>query len=155
LDSSTGLSTFDGLTVTGTDVLMKFTYYGDANLDGKVDGSDYSKIDNGYLTHGTGWSNGDFNYDGVVNGSDYTLIDNAFNTQGPAIPAAEIAAVTATVTSPARKNGKAQPALTATAALQSETPTASAAASASSIEVSLQTKDKLDGITTFSDRLLP
>ena len=27
------------------DVLVKYTYYGDANLDGKVDGSDYSRID--------------------------------------------------------------------------------------------------------------
>ena len=61
---------------------MKYTYYGDANLDGKVDASDYSLIDNGYLNHLTGWYNGDFNYDGVINGSDYTLIDNAFNMQG-------------------------------------------------------------------------
>ena len=74
-------STFDGQSVSQTDVLVKYTYYGDANLDGKVDASDYSLIDSGYLTHVTGWYNGDFNYDGVINGSDYTLIDNAFNTQ--------------------------------------------------------------------------
>jgi fibronectin-binding autotransporter adhesin len=79
---ATGLSTFEGSTVANTDVLVKYTYYGDANLDGKVDGSDYSLIDSGYLTGATGWQNGDFNYDGVVNGSDYTLIDNAFNSQG-------------------------------------------------------------------------
>jgi hypothetical protein len=75
-------------------VLVKYTYYGDANLDGKVDGSDYSRIDNAALNHLTGWSNGDFNYDGVIDGSDYTLIDNAFNRQGAALgsstPAAEI-----------------------------------------------------------------
>ena len=71
-----------------TDILVKYTYYGDANLDGKVDGSDYSRIDSSYVMEQTshtsvsGWFNGDFNYDGVVNGSDYTLIDNAFNTQG-------------------------------------------------------------------------
>ena len=64
---------------------MKYTYYGDANLDGKVDGSDYSRIDASFLAEQTGpnvtgWYNGDFNYDGVVNGSDYTLIDNAFNS---------------------------------------------------------------------------
>jgi hypothetical protein len=78
----TGSHTFDGITPGAGDILVKQTYYGDANLDGKVDGSDYSRIDNGYLNHLTGWFNGDFNYDGVVNGSDYTLIDNAFNTQG-------------------------------------------------------------------------
>src|SRR5262249_9569223 len=65
-----------------------YTYYGDANVDGHVDGSDYSLIDNGYLAHAAGWFNGDFNYDGTINGSDYTLIDNAFNTQGAQLSAA-------------------------------------------------------------------
>ncbi len=78
-------SAFDGLPTSTSDVLIKYTYFGDANLDGKVDGSDYSRIDSGYLSHATGWSNGDFNYDGVVNGSDYTLIDNAFNTQSASL----------------------------------------------------------------------
>ncbi len=85
-------STFDGQTAVTTDLLVKTTLYGDANLDGHVDGSDYSRIDNGYLTHATGWSNGDFNYDGVIDGSDYTLIDNAFNTQpGSPTPAIRLA----------------------------------------------------------------
>jgi hypothetical protein len=75
-------TSFDTYAVGASDVLVKYTYVGDANLDGKVDGSDYSLIDNGYLKKMTGWYNGDFNYDGVVDGSDYTLIDNAFNTQG-------------------------------------------------------------------------
>jgi alpha-L-arabinofuranosidase len=92
---NSSLSLFDGQSVTSTDVLVKYTYYGDANLDGKVDGSDYARIDNGYLTHATGWNNGDFNYDGVINGSDYTLIDNAFNIQGAAIPSASVASMMA------------------------------------------------------------
>ncbi len=74
-------TSFDGQTAVNTDVLVKTTIYGDANLDGQVDGSDYTLIDNGFNTHATGWINGDFNYDGVIDGSDYTLIDNAFNTQ--------------------------------------------------------------------------
>jgi len=94
---ATGLTSFEGSTIPATDVLVKYTYYGDANLSGSVDGSDYSRIDNGYLGGLTGWYNGDFNYDGVVDGSDYTLIDNSFNTQGAAIasvivsPTAQIA----------------------------------------------------------------
>ena len=76
------LGLFDGYAPLNTDLLIKFTYYGDANLDGKVDGSDFARLDSGYLNALTGWYNGDFNYDGVINGSDYTLIDNAFNTQG-------------------------------------------------------------------------
>jgi autotransporter-associated beta strand protein len=90
-------SAFDGGTPNDGDILVKYTYYGDANLDGKVDGSDYSLIDNGALMHLTGWYNGDFNYDGVINGSDYTLIDNAYNTQGASL-AAEIGGSVASVT---------------------------------------------------------
>ncbi len=78
--SSTPFDTFSPLP---GDTLVKYTYFGDANLDGKVDGSDYSLIDAGYASHGTltGWYYGDFNYDGVIDGSDYALIDNAFNNQ--------------------------------------------------------------------------
>jgi fibronectin-binding autotransporter adhesin len=100
-------TTFDKVTSSDGDVLVKYTYYGDANLDGKVDGSDYSLIDNAYEMEGwvngvetnaqiTGWYNGDFNYDGNVNGSDYTLIDNAFNSQGAQL-SAEIASPTAEI----------------------------------------------------------
>ncbi len=79
------LNTFDGQSVAVSDVLVKYTYFGDANLDGVVNGSDYTLIDNGFNNGLAGWRNGDFNYDGVVNGDDYTLIDNAFNTQGAAL----------------------------------------------------------------------
>ena len=96
-------STFDGHPVAATDVLLKYTYVGDANLDGKVDGSDYSLIDNAFIyneTHTTapltGWYNGDFNYDGVTDGSDYTLIDNAFNTQGASLATAVAESATTT-----------------------------------------------------------
>ena len=74
-------ATFDGVAVTPADVLVKYTYYGDANLDGHVDAADYTRTDAGFLSAATGWVNGDFNYDGSVDGSDYTLIDNAFNAQ--------------------------------------------------------------------------
>jgi hypothetical protein len=74
--------TFDGESVSSGDVELRYTYYGDATLDGHVDSADYARIDSGFLNHMTGWTNGDFNYDGVINGSDYSLIDNAFNTEG-------------------------------------------------------------------------
>jgi autotransporter-associated beta strand protein len=82
LSNSNGLySTFDGQSVSTTDILLKYTYYGDANLDGVVNGSDYAMIDNGFNAGLSGWQNGDFNYDGVINGDDYILIDNSFNSQ--------------------------------------------------------------------------
>ncbi len=80
--SGASLGLFDGQDSTLNDILIKYTYFGDADLSGHVDGSDYAKIDNGFAHHLGGWFNGDFNYDGVVDGSDYSLIDNAFNSQG-------------------------------------------------------------------------
>ena len=77
---SSGL--FDGQGYSAGDILVKYTYFGDANLDGKVDGTDYSVIDAHNGSTLANWSQGDFNYDGSVNGSDYSLIDNAFNMQG-------------------------------------------------------------------------
>jgi hypothetical protein len=78
-------TTFDGQPIDDTAVLEKYTYYGDANFDGRVSFDDYVKIDTGFNTHRKGWSNGDFNGDGTVNFDDYVLIDTAFNTQGAAL----------------------------------------------------------------------
>jgi autotransporter-associated beta strand protein len=75
----TGGSPLDGVNTTSSDVLVMYTYYGDADLNGTVNGADYQQIDLGFGQHLTGWSNGDFNYDGVVDGSDYSLIDNTYN----------------------------------------------------------------------------
>jgi hypothetical protein len=101
-------STFGNVPVSAGDILVKETYYGDANLDGVVDGSDYSLIDNGFESHLTGWYNGDFNYDGVVDGSDYTLIDNAFNSQGSSL-ASEIASPSAIPTAQIASGASAVP----------------------------------------------
>jgi hypothetical protein len=67
--------------VSPGDVLVKYTYLGDANYDGQITGGDYSAIDNGFAFVLTGWVNGDYNLDGTVTGSDYSLIDNAFAFQ--------------------------------------------------------------------------
>lgn len=75
-------STFMGQTVSTSDVLLAYTFAGDANLSGTVDGDDYFFIDNGYATQTNGWINGDFNYDGKVNADDYFLIDRSYARQG-------------------------------------------------------------------------
>src|SRR5205823_9378152 len=74
-------ATFDGLPVNNSDVLVKYTYYGDTELNGRVNFDDYVRTDNGFNNHLTGWLNGDFDYNGQVNFDDYVLIDIAFNTQ--------------------------------------------------------------------------
>ncbi len=81
--SGTTYGLFDGQNPGANDVLIKYTYYGDADLTGKIDGTDYGKIDNGFNSHLTGWFNGDFDYTSQIDGSDYSLIDNTFNMQGP------------------------------------------------------------------------
>jgi PEP-CTERM motif len=80
-----GRTTFNGKTVANSDILVKYTYYGDANLDGKVNFDDYARIDSGFNSGATDWFNGDFNDDGKVNFDDYALIDPAFNNQGAQI----------------------------------------------------------------------
>jgi len=72
------LHSFGGTVVGANSVLVKYTWNGDANLDGVINADDYFLIDSGYITQEGGWYNGDFNYDGVVNADDYFLIDSAF-----------------------------------------------------------------------------
>jgi hypothetical protein len=68
-------------------VLVKYTYYGDGNFNGQVDGSDYARIDATFnqevstQTDIGGWFNGDLDGNGKVDGGDYALIDAAFNSQ--------------------------------------------------------------------------
>jgi autotransporter-associated beta strand protein len=40
---ATGFSSFEGTTISPSDVLVKYTYYGDTDLNGYVDGTDYSQ----------------------------------------------------------------------------------------------------------------
>jgi len=64
--------------------IVKYTWNGDANLDGVVNADDYFLIDSNYIPQNPGWQNGDFNYDAVINADDYFLIDSAFLGQtGP------------------------------------------------------------------------
>ena len=80
--SGTQTAVFGGQTVDATSVVLKYTYAGDANLDGTITGDDYFAIDNAFPQHLHGWQNGDFNFDGVIDGDDYFLIDSNFPAQG-------------------------------------------------------------------------
>jgi hypothetical protein len=76
-----GGGTFGGVSVSAADVLLFYTWGGDANLDGTLNGDDYFQIDNNVNQSGSvfGYNNGDFNYDGAINGDDYFIIDNNIN----------------------------------------------------------------------------
>ena len=68
-------TTFDGQTVDSNTTIVKYTWQGDANQDGVVDGNDQNQLDFGVAFGMLGWVNGDFNYDGVVDGNDQNLLD--------------------------------------------------------------------------------
>jgi autotransporter-associated beta strand protein len=81
--------TFGGVSVAAGEVVVMYTYAGDANLDGFISGDDYSAIDFNVAVPGaSGWFNGDFNYDGVISGDDYSMIDFNIVAQGAPIPTA-------------------------------------------------------------------
>jgi hypothetical protein len=59
---------FAGVTgLAADDVLVKFTYAGDANLDGQVDIGDLGLLSGNWQQSGKDWFGGDFTYDGIVN----------------------------------------------------------------------------------------
>lgn len=75
--------TFGSEAVGADDLLVKLTYVGDTNFDGRIDIDDYFIIDTGYARGLTGYRNGDFNYStGVASADDYFAIDLAFLQQG-------------------------------------------------------------------------
>lgn len=79
---------FAGVALDSNSILIRYTYAGDANLDGRVDIDDYFAIDTGYSAGRSGYANGDFNYSGgAPDGDDYFLIDASYVGQGASIPA--------------------------------------------------------------------
>jgi hypothetical protein len=65
-------------TVDGSSVLVKYTWLGDADMNGELNGDDYFAIDSHVLQSGGvfGVTVGDFDLNGEINGDDYFLIDS-------------------------------------------------------------------------------
>jgi len=71
-----------------TDVLVKFTLFGDANMDGAVGAQDVSLLyQNLGSASGKTWKDGDFNYDGAVGAQDVSLLYQNLGQFAPAAPA--------------------------------------------------------------------
>jgi hypothetical protein len=83
--SDTDTDFWNGQAINGAAIIIKYTWAGDGNLDGVVDGGDYGIIDNFVqVPNAAGYGNGDFNYDGAIDGGDYGIIDNNVQAQtGP------------------------------------------------------------------------
>jgi autotransporter-associated beta strand protein len=83
-------TTFAGVTgLDSNDVLVKYTYYGDADLSGITTLDDFTLFLNGYQTAGTTWVQGDFDYSGLVTLDDFTLFLAGYQNQGAPLSAIE------------------------------------------------------------------
>ena len=72
-------TTLYGSPVDANAVIVKYTHDGDANLDGRVNISDFFVTDAGKAMRRTGFASGDFDYSGgTADADDYMLIDRAF-----------------------------------------------------------------------------
>jgi hypothetical protein len=91
--------TIDGITVTNSQVIYKYTYLGDATLDGKVTATDYAQIDASYLlqTQNPTWFQGNFTHNATpgytVGAADYAAIDAGYSAYlgGGPLAAAQVA----------------------------------------------------------------
>jgi hypothetical protein len=60
-------------------ITVKYTYYGDADLDGAVSSVDFNALVSGYgKTSGANWADGDFDYDGKVTTKDFNYLAGNF-----------------------------------------------------------------------------
>ena len=75
-------ATFGGQSVGATTILIAWTRFGDANLDGVTGIADFARLAAGYNQPGA-WENGDFNYDGTVGIGDFSLLAANYNQSAP------------------------------------------------------------------------
>ena len=83
------VSMFDGDAVSPTDILIKATYAGDANLDGHVDLTDLSTVLNNFGKTTPDWTSG--NFDGATT-IDLTDLSAVLNNFGKSVPSGSLMA---------------------------------------------------------------
>jgi hypothetical protein len=90
-------------TVDSTAALLRFTRYGDANLDGQVNLQDFNRLASNFGITGAVWTQGDFNYDGNVNLQDFNRLASNFglSAAGPEVTPADWTALGAAIPEPA------------------------------------------------------
>jgi autotransporter-associated beta strand protein len=94
-----GNDTSEAGIVAPDSVLIAYTLYGDADLDGAVTGNDFTILASNLGKVVSGWDKGDFDYDGTVTGNDFTaLVSNLGKSASGAdvtLPAADYVAIDA------------------------------------------------------------
>ena len=69
--NDTSQTTSVGYYDDGTQVTIRRSWFGDANLDGQINADDLSLVELGQIQNGTRWQDGNFNYDNQVNADDW------------------------------------------------------------------------------------
>jgi hypothetical protein len=72
------VTTFAGQTVDSTAVLIKYTWSGDANLDGIANLADFNRLASNFGQSPRIWPQGDFNFDGTADLADFNLMASNF-----------------------------------------------------------------------------
>lgn len=97
------LASFGGQTLSDDEVIVRYTYYGDANLDGTVDPEDEALFIEGLDPGNTDpkWFNGDFDYSGDVDAiDDYAQFLLGLEHQGQPKAAPSVARTLVPLTTP-------------------------------------------------------
>jgi hypothetical protein len=76
-------ATWRGQTVDADSGLIRYTWSGDANLDGTVDTLDFNSLAANFGKTGQYWNKGDFNYDGVIDTLDFNSLAANFGHSLP------------------------------------------------------------------------
>jgi hypothetical protein len=94
---------FAGQTIDDSSVLIRFTRYGDANLDGAVNLADFNRLAASFGSSNAPWDDGDFNNDGNVNLQDFNLLAANFglSAAGPELTPQDWSALASAVPEPA------------------------------------------------------
>lgn len=75
-------ATFSGQDVDNTSVLIKYTAYGDTNLDGTVNLADFNRLASNFGLAGRRWTDGDSDYDTDVDLADFNRLAANFGATG-------------------------------------------------------------------------
>lgn len=87
LAASNSLTTAVGYKDDGEQITIKYSWVGDANLDGVVDADDFSLFMVGWLNQKPDWFYGNFNFDPKINGDDSMLLSlGAAISNGQSLP---------------------------------------------------------------------
>jgi hypothetical protein len=72
--ASLGTTSFAGQTFDSTTLILAYTLAADANLDGKVNNTDFNQLAGSFGATDANWLRGDFTYDGIVNAQDFNVL---------------------------------------------------------------------------------